>query len=158
MLSVEAGGCKRCRGQILERKVVTLRQDDFLKGQLVLECWRQGCMHGNHQVPVIILGCLANRQKLGWGNFLEILKGVPKFSATLELPNRDKFPDIWNPNFVRLLHAVDSVYDGSMPDPAFGGVFWATLPNVDNPWFIEKVLNNPVHSVCANQGPFTVFR
>lgn len=106
----------------------------------------------------MILGCLANRQKLGWGNYLEVLKSLPKFSAVTELPNRDKFPDIWEQNFVRLLHAVDGVYDGSMPDPSMGGLYWADLKNVTNPWFKEKVIDNPLHSICANQNSFTIFR
>ena len=124
----------------------------------MLECWRQGHTYGNHQVAVMIMGCLANRQKLGWGNYLDILKNLPKFSSTNELPNRDKFPDVWEANFVRLLHAVDAVYDGSMPDPAMGGLYWADLKNVTSAWFQEKVIDNPVHSICANQNSFTIFR
>jgi hypothetical protein len=137
-----------------------VRQDDFLKSLLVLECWRQGKDFGNHQIPLMIMGCLANRQRLGWGSFLDIVKGVKKFSATLELPNRDEFPDIWEPNFVKLLHAVDGVYDGSIGDPALGGLYWADLSKgragVTNPWFREKILD--VRTPCANQGPFTIFK
>ena len=137
-----------------------LRQDDWVKSLLVLEAWRQGQGFGNHQIPMIILGCLANRQKLGWGTYLDILKGVSKFSATLELPNRDVFPDVWEPSFVKLLHSVDAVYDGSIGDPAMGGLYWADLSKgragVTNPWFQEKILD--VRTPCANQGPFTVFR
>ena len=137
-----------------------LRQDDWVKSLLVLEAWRQGQGFGNHQIPMIILGCLANRQKLGWGTYLDILKGVPKFSSTLVQPNRDIYPDIWSPDFVKLLHAVDGVYDGSIGDPALGGLYWADLSKgragVTNPWFREKILD--VRTPCANQGPFTVFR
>jgi hypothetical protein len=109
---------------------------------------------------MIILGCLANRQKLGWGTYLDILKGVPKFSATLVQPNRDLYPDIWSPNFVKLLHAVDGVYDGSIGDPALGGLYWcdlrAGISGITNPWFRDKILNS--HRVCANQNSFTVFQ
>ena len=137
-----------------------LRQDDWVKSLLVLEAWRQGQGFGNHQIPMIILGCLANRQKLGWGTYLDILKGVPKFSATLVQPNRELYPDIWSPDFVKLLHAVDGVYDGSIADPALGGRYWADLSKgragLTNPWFVEKILD--VRTPCANQGPFTVFR
>jgi hypothetical protein len=137
-----------------------LRQDDWVKSLLVLEAWRQGQGFGNHQIPMIILGCLANRQKLGWGTYLDILKGVPKFSSTLVQPNRDIYPDIWSPDFVKLLHAVDGVYDGSIGDPALGGLYWADLSKgragVTNPWFREKILD--LRTPCANQGPFTVFK
>jgi len=139
-----------------------LRQDDFVKSQLVLECWRQGHHFGSHQIPLMILGCLANRQRLGWGSFLEILKNVPKFAYVLEQPNRDVFPDIWAPEFVKLLHGVDGVYEGSIPDPALGGIYWADLSKgkagITNPWFRDKVLASPVHTACANQGAFTIFR
>ena len=135
-----------------------VRQDDFTKSLLILECWRQGVSYGNHQIPMMILGCLTNRQKLGWGSYLDILKSLPKYSATIEQPNRDKWPDIWEPNFVRLLHAVDGVYDGSMPDPAMGGLFWADTKTVDNPWFKEKILGSALHPACANQNSFMIFR
>lgn len=139
-----------------------VRQDDFVKSLLVLECWRQGKDFGNHQIPLMIMGCLANRQRLGWGSFLEILKALPKFSATLVQPNRDLVPDIWEPNFVKLLHAVDGVYEGSINDPALGGVYWADLSKgksgITNPWFQEKILDSSVHVACSNQGPFTIFR
>lgn len=139
-----------------------VRQDDFMKSMLVLECWRQGKDFGNHQIPMMIMGCLANRQRLGWGSYLDILKGVPKFSATLEQPNRDQFPDIWEPNFVKLLHAIDGIYDGSIPDPSIGGIYWADLSQgkkgITHEWFLKKIIEHPAHSACANQGPFTIFR
>lgn len=133
-----------------------------MKSLLILECWRQGKDFGNHQIPLMIMGCLANRQRLGWGSYLEILKGVPKFAATTEQPNRNEFPDIWAPDFVKLLQAVDGVYDGSIPDPSLGGVYWADLrkgkSGITNPWFQEKILDNPSRTACANQGSFTIFR
>jgi hypothetical protein len=111
---------------------------------------------------LLIMGCIANRQKAGWGSFLEVLKGIPKFSATLEQPNRDQYPDIWSPEFVKLLHAIDGVYDGSLADPALGGLYWADLSkgknSITNPWFREKVMESPLRSVCANQNAFTVFK
>ena len=137
-----------------------LRQDDAVKAYVVLECWRQGHHVGNHQIPLMIAGCLSNRVRLGWGQWLDVLMGVPKFSATLEQPNRDKWPDIWSPDFVKVLHAIDGIYDGSIADPALGGLYWADLSKgragITNPWFQEKILD--VRTPCANQGPFTVFR
>jgi hypothetical protein len=139
-----------------------LRQDDYVKALIVTECWRQGKDFGNSQIALMVMGCLANRQRLGWGTWLDILKGVPKFSSTLELPNRDVFPDVWEPSFVKLLHSVDAVYEGSIPDPALGGIYWcdlrAGISGITNPWFRDKILNSPLHSACANQNSFTVFR
>jgi len=110
----------------------------------------------------MIAGCLSNRVRLGWGSWLEVIKKVAHFSATLEQPNRDQLPDIWEPNFIKLLHSIDGIYDGSIADPALGGIYWADLSKgikgITNPWFVEKILNSPAHTQCANQGPFTIFR
>ncbi len=139
-----------------------MRQDDFQQALVILECWRQGCDFGNHQIPSMIAGCLGNRVRLGWGSWLEVVAKLPKFSAVLEQPNRDKFPDIWEPNFVKLLHNISGIWDSSIPDPAVGGLYWADLSQgrggITNPWFRDKILNSPQHTAVANQGPFTLFR
>lgn len=139
-----------------------LRQDDFQQSLVLLECWRQGHSFGNHQIPTMVAGCLANRTRLGWGSWLDVLRGVPKFSAVIEQPNRDKFPDIWEPNFVKLLHTISGIWDGSVPDPALGGLYWADLSQgvngITNPWFRDKILKSPQHTACANQNSFTIFR
>lgn len=138
-----------------------LRQDDAVKSYLVLECFRQGSDFGQ-QPSLMVLGCLANRMRLGWGSWLEVLQKLPKFSATLEQPNRDKWPDIWNPEFIKLLHAVDGIYDGSVANPALEGLYWADLSKgikgITNLWFVEKILHSPAHAAVANQNSFTIFR
>src|SRR5271166_4723806 len=139
-----------------------LRPDALLKSLIVLEAWRQGQGFGNQQIPMMVAGCLSNRVRLGWGHWLEVLQRLPRFSATLEQPNRDLFPNIWEPSFVKLLHAIDGVYDGSIPDPALGGLYWADLSKgragITNPWFQEKIIDSASHLPVANQGSFTVFR
>ncbi len=136
-----------------------LRQDDFRCAHVVLEVWRQGSDFGNSQVPLMILGCLANRVKLGWGEGLDVLQKIPQFSATTEQPNRDKWPNIWEPNFVKLLHLAPAVMDGSAVDPASGAVYWADTRRIETQFFKEKIIGRPdVHSRAANQGPFTLFR
>ena len=138
-----------------------MRQDDFVKSLLALEAWRQGKDFGQQPI-LMVLGCLANRQRLGWGSWLEVVAKLPKFSATIAQPNREEFPDIWDQAFVKTLHAIDSIYDGCIPNPALGGVYWADLSQgrggITNPWFREKILNSPQHTAVANQGPFTLFR
>jgi len=110
----------------------------------------------------MIAGCLSNRIRLGWGQLLDVLKAAPRFSATLEQPNRDAYPDIWDPAFIKLLHAVPGIVDGSIPDPSMGGLYWADLKQgragITNPWFQEKILDSPIHSACCNINSFTVFR
>ncbi len=138
-----------------------LRQDDAVKSFLVLECFRQGSDFG-HQPALMVMGCLSNRVKLGWGSWIEVIQKIPKFSSTIEQPNRDKWPDLWSPEFIKLLHAVDAVYEGSCPDPSMGGLYWANLKGglkgVTNPWFVEKILKSAAHTACCNQSAFTCFR
>ena len=134
-----------------------MRQDDFICSQLVLECWRQGCDYGNQQVPLFIFGCLANRQKAGWGGWLEILQRVPAFSATIVQPNRDKWPNVWEPSVIKLLHMAPALMDGSAPN--HDGFYWADNRNIETQWFKEKIMaRQDVHSASCNQGPFTVYR
>lgn len=116
-----------------------LRQDDFLKSQLVLTAWRHGQKYGGHLASCLIMSCLATRQKLGWGNWLDIINTIPNYSATIEQPTG--MPSIWEPNFVRLLHEVESIYDGSK-DFSNGAVYWFDSADpVTNPWFKEKILD-----------------
>ena len=140
-----------------------VRQDDFKSSLMILEVWRQGKDFGSGgQACLMIAGCLSNRARLGWGQLLDVLKAAPKFSATLELPNRDAYPDIWDPAFIKLLHAIPGIVDGSIPDPSMGGLYWADLskgrPGITNPWFSEKILGSPIHAACCNINSFTVFR
>jgi len=139
-----------------------VRQDDFVRSLVILECWRQGCDFGNSQIPLIIAGCLSNRVRCGWGSWLEVLQKIPKFSATIEQPNRDKWLDIWSPEFIKLLHSIEGVHDGSVSNPALEGIYWCDLRNgikgITNPWFRDKILASPLHSVCCNQNSFTVLR
>jgi hypothetical protein len=128
---------------------------------VVLECFRQGLGHG-HQATLMVAGCIATRVRLGWGSWLEVLQKVPKFSATLEQPNRDKWPNLWDQEFIKLLQAIDGIYEGSVADPAMGGLYWADLSKgingITNPWFREKILQSSIHTAIANQGSFTLFR
>ena len=134
-----------------------LRQDDFQKSQLVLTGWRHGQFYGGHLAPCMVMSCLANRQRLGWGTWLEILDSIPKYAATIEQPTGT--PSIWEPNFVRLLHEVESIFDGSR-DYANGAVYWAdTAKPITNPWFQEKILGNlQDHPKVGDMNSLMLFR
>ena len=118
-----------------------LRQDDFLKGQIVLEAWRQMYEQGGHLACVLVMGVLACRVRKGWGNWLEVLASLPKHSALKDQPNRDKFPPIWEPQFVRLLHEVEPVFDGTS-DPAKGALYWCDTRYIETDFFKDKILSN----------------
>jgi len=106
----------------------------------------------------MIAGCMANRERLGWGKWGHIIQTVARYSAVTELPNRNAWPDLWEPNFIKLLHTIPGIVDGSAPDPAMGAIYWADLSQpITNPWFKERVLKSDVIRVRANQNSFTLF-
>lgn len=134
-----------------------LRQDDFQKAQLVLTGWRHGREYGGHLASCIIMSCLANRQRAGWGNWLEIIDEIPKCAATIEQPTGT--PLVWEPNFTRLLHEVEAIYDGSQ-DYAKGARYWfdSSKP-ITNPWFQEKILNErDLHPRTGDMNSLMFFR
>lgn len=134
-----------------------LRQDDLLKSQLVLAGWRHGRDYGGHLASCMIMSCLANRQRIGWGNWLDIIESIPRYSATIEQPIG--YPQIWEPSFVRLLHEVEAIFDGSN-DYAKGALYWADLAKeINNPWFKEKIIDErEMHPIIGNMNSLTVFR
>ena len=72
---------------------------------------------------------LANRVRIGWGNYLQVIEGVPKFMAENELPDLH-YPSLWEPAFVKLLHAVEGIFDGSVPDESSGALYWCDLNHI----------------------------
>ena len=103
------------------------------------------------------MSCLATRQKVGWGSWMEIIDAIPSRSATIEQPTG--VPSIWEPNFVRLLHEVESISDGSK-DYGNGALYWFdSAKPVTNPWFAEKILGDKVaHPVVGNMNSLMLLR
>lgn len=119
-----------------------LRQDDFQKAKLVETGWRWGNQYGagGHISSCIIMSILMNRVRKGWGTAMEVLDRIPNFSATTDLPTGT--PSIWEPNFVRLLHEVEGIWDGSQ-DYAKGALYWCDTRHVDTEFFLNKILSDP---------------
>lgn len=100
--------------------------------------------------------CLANRQKLGWGSWLEILDSAPKYMATTEPLTGT--PQVWEPQFNRLLHEVDGVFDGSAIDLSKGSIYWADLAKpITNEWFKTKIIDAPEHRIVANMNSLSFY-
>jgi hypothetical protein len=134
-----------------------LRQDDYLKSHLVLQGWRWGKEYGGHLAACMVMSCVANRVRLGWGNWLEMIDRIPQYAAQQDIPTGT--PSIWEPNFVRLLHEVESIFDGSGTDYAKGGLYWADLRRVDTDFFRTKILGAPEqHPRVADMNSLVIFR
>lgn len=117
-----------------------LKQDDFIKAKLVELGWRFSQSYGGgHLAGQLVMHVLANRFRTGWGSWLSILDRVPVFMAEKELPKLE-YPSVWEPVFVKLLHVVDGVYDGSTPDLSKGALYWGDLGKIESSWFLEKIV------------------
>jgi len=116
-----------------------LRQDDFLRSQLVLTGWRYGREYGGWRAAAMIMSVIMNRVRLGWGTLLEVLDNIPNKAATTEIPTG--WPSIWEPEFVKLLHECERIYENSI-DYSKGALYWCDLRNVSTDFFKEKILGD----------------
>ena len=116
-----------------------LRQDDYLKSQLVEVGWKLGKPYGGWRAAAMIMSCIMNRVRLGWGTLLEVLDRLPNYAATTEVPTGT--PSIWEPDFVKLLHEVEGIYEGTQ-DYSKGALYWCDTRNVDTSFFREKILGD----------------
>jgi len=86
------------------------------------------------------MSVLMNRVRAGWGTVMEVLDRLPNFSATTNLPTGT--PSIWEPGFVRLLHEVEAIYDGSQ-DYAKGALYWCDTRDINTEFFQKRILADP---------------
>lgn len=116
-----------------------LKTDDFFKSHLVTLGWRFGQSYGGgYLAGQMVMATLANRYRAGWGSWGTIIERVPNFMAENELPPL-KFPSVWEGAFVKLLHIVDGVFDGSLPDLSKGALYWGDLNRIERPWFKDLI-------------------
>ncbi len=141
-----------------------LKSEDFIKGQLVCMGWRFSQVYGGFVPGQMVMSALANRVRLGWGSWLEVIEKVPDNMAESELPPL-KFPSVWEPTFVKLLHCVDAAYDMSLQDMSKGATYWCDLNNIGRDWFKTKIVDAiqestglRQHPVVANQNSIVFFK
>jgi hypothetical protein len=145
-----------------------LRQDDFVKGQVVLFAWRQGMEYGGHKAACMMMSVLANRVKAGWGTWLEVLQSAPKYAA--HPYKMDELPDLWNESFTTLLHEIDTIYAGSnnyalsTPPKNLGYVvppvpalYWADTRRITSEFFKNKIQFNVEHPRIGDMNTLTLY-
>ena len=97
-----------------------------------------------------------NRVKRGHGTLLEVIDRIPLYAAENEVPTGT--PVVWEPTFLKLLHSVEGIFDGTL-DTAKGGIYWADLRKIETEFFKEKILKNPdEHPRIVDMNSFSVFR
>ena len=133
-----------------------LRQDDFVASQLLLYGWNRGKEYGGVEAAKLIMSCIANRSRLGWGSILECLSNAHLYDSEAE-PPKLVFPSYWDPAFVRLLTEVGPIKDGSS-DYAKGGLYWCDTRRITNPWFTNKIIGDPVaHRRVADMNTLFIY-
>ncbi len=123
--------------------------------------WRFGQAYGGgHLAGQMVMTVLMNRHRLGWGPLLRVIDTVPEHMAENELPPL-VHPSIWEPTFVKLLAAVDGIFDGSVPDMTrgnefsnqgkikTGALYFCALNKVERPWF--KNMMNQVNPLTGQR-------
>jgi hypothetical protein len=118
----------------------------------------------------MVMNTVANRVRLGHGSWLDVITNVPKYMAENEMPPL-VYPSVWEPAFVKMLHAVEGIYDGSAIDKSNGATYWADLQLIERKWFKDLLAqtNEPLdadgseqrlktHPMCANINSLAFFR
>lgn len=124
---------------------------------LVLFGWREGKAWGGHLASCMIMSCLSNKFKLGGGTWMEIILNAYKTMATD--PNTTDIPQVYAPEWVKLSHEVESVFDGSK-DYSKGALYWANLAEpITNEWFKLRILGDlETHKKVCDLNSLTFFR
>jgi hypothetical protein len=87
---------------------------------------------------------------------LEVLDRTPYFAAETEQPTGTPVP--WEPSFIRLLHEVEAIYEGTM-DYAKGGLYFCDLRRIETAFFRDKILDDKEsHPRVVDMNTLVVFK
>jgi hypothetical protein len=140
-----------------------LRQDDYVRAKLVEMGWRWSSAYtGGHLAGQMVMHAIANRVRAGHGTWLQVMDNLPKYMAENEMPPL-VHGSIWSPEFVKLLHAVEGIHDGSAQDMTKGAFYWGDLSYIERPWFKQMMdatneLGLRQHPLVANLNSLSFFR
>lgn len=140
-----------------------MKQDEYVKAQLVEMGYRFGKKYGGHIAGQLVMSTIANRVRSGWGSWLHMLDRVPFYMAENELPAFEH-PAVWEPGFVKLLQVVDGIYEGSASDMSKEALYWGDLSHIERDWFKEKIIQarkedgTPVHPRVVDMGSLSFWR
>jgi hypothetical protein len=102
------------------------------------------------------MGTIMNRVRLGWGNVATVIHSFPQTAANSE--PEDSIPQIWEPNFVRLLHECESIFDSSQ-DYSKGALYFCDTALPISEWFQTKILDaKDIHPCVGDMNSFRFYR
>jgi hypothetical protein len=145
-----------------------LKVEDLQQSMLVGVGWRFGQSYGGgHLAAQMVMSVIANRVRCGFGNWFDVIHKIPNFMAEKELPPLE-FPTVWDGSFVKLLHVVGGIFEGSAQDLSKGALYWADLNKIERPDFKARIID-PIkldgpnvgerqHPLVANLNSLSFFR
>lgn len=91
--------------------------DEWLKARLAETAWRCGTTVVESMAVAFVI-----RNRVAQGESWPVAWESQEFLARIETTRRrDGWPDIRDPEFVQILHAVDGVFDGRLQDKMTNG-------------------------------------
>lgn len=99
--------------------------DYYEKSIVALACWRFLGTE-TYRGMLMVAMVLRNRAEQGW------FEGSIYNNATAEMADRystGAHPDPRDPEFQKLLQAMDGIFSGSIEDKTGGGLYWTLLAN-----------------------------
>jgi len=97
---------------------------DYEKSIVALACWR---FMGSETYRGMLMAAmvLRNRAEQGW------FDGSIYRNASVEVSDKylPKYPDPRDPEFQKLLQAMDGIFSGSIEDKTGGALYWTLLSN-----------------------------
>jgi hypothetical protein len=118
--------------------------------------YNYGKEYGGHLAACMIMNCVANRVRNGWGSWLEVIDSIPKYAAEEKVFN--KLPSIWDQNFIKLLTEVDGIYEGSAKDLSCGATYWCDTRKITRDWFLKEIVRSNNYEASANMTSLTCYR
>ena len=141
-----------------------LKIEDVQQAKIIELGWRYGQSYGGGYISgQMVMSVFMNRVKCGWGNHLNVMTNILPFAAEMELPPL-VYPSAWDGNFVKLLHVVSGVFDGSIPDMSKGALYFCDLNKIERTWFKEKIVDSTKddgqrqHPIVACMNSLSFFR
>ncbi len=145
-----------------------LRQDDLCKSMLAITGWRYNKLYGcgGHLGACLVMGCIANRVRIGLGSWMDVMSKIPLYAAEKEAPTDIPTEDTWDRSFINILQAVDSIFEGSadyakakLPDGrTVNGIYWCDLRKIETDFFRDTILGDrDSHPRIADMNTLTVF-
>lgn len=143
-----------------------LTSRDYIKSLLLDISWFEAAALGGVKPMQMVAQCIANRARLGWGDWAQVLSQVytpgphalPRFRLMDRLIVRH-LPDVSDPRFTQMLSAVDRIYDNTFEDLVKGGTYWADLQLGTFDRQFEQLImkNSEAHPRTAQSGTFCIF-